>query len=142
MKRRCEKPQTPAMLRNIHKTMSEVTEGGIHLPSGVIQFKVDEPRIQRVAIKIVRGLHFIELGRFLPRESCVDIRWCDGEEETEFYQLSWQGSPLKGEYPEVLSYRYLAFEDLHLWTFVLWQAVMFCFAFRCSNENALAVEIA
>ena len=133
-KRRSTKPQTPAMLRNISKTASKITDGGIHLPAGKVQFSLDEYRLQRVVIKIARGVLSLNGIPFIKSSSCIDIRLCQSELEVpELYQLSWQASETPcGDYHKVFSYKYFYFEGHHYVTLLFWESVMYCLCFNDS----------
>lgn len=129
-KRRAHKPQTPAMIRRILKTTTKVTEGGIHLPSGKIELSLDESRLQRVVIKIARGVLCLNDVAYIPESNCVDIRLCQSESEViELYRLLWKASPLHGNYPKVFSYKYFHFDNNHLISLLFWESIMYCLCF-------------
>jgi hypothetical protein len=135
--RRTHRPQTPAMVRNILKTSRTVTEGGIHLPPGVVQLSVDQYRSERVVIKIAQGLLYLDCGVHLPREHCKDIRLCIHESDVpEFYSLSWQGAGAKMVCPDVFSFRRFEFENLHLLSMLFWESLMLCCAFDDPNLSS------
>jgi hypothetical protein len=130
LQRRANKPQTRAMARRLLKDFKKVTEGGIHLPDGIVQFAVDEYRIQRVALKIAQGLVYLETNRHMPLENAKDIRLCLEENEVpELYQLGFRASPIKGSCPQVFSYRYFKFDTNHLLSMFFWESFMFCTLF-------------
>lgn len=134
--RRCKKPQLPKLIRGILKNASDKTKGGIFLPSRVIEISLDLYRLERIAIKIARGILFIETNKFLPLSNTIDIRMCEKESDVpEQYQLSWQGSQIKWECPEIFSYRYFLFDDLNLFTLFFWGAFTFCITIRNNKEN-------
>lgn len=140
--RRAEKPQTPAMIRKILKGVSSITPGGIYLPQGIFQVELDQFRIQRVVLKIARGLFYIENESFLPLQNAKDIRFCSDYEVPDMYKLYWPAVRLNGVYPKVFSYKYFntckysvsgkypELDKLHLYTLLFWEAVMFCVAFE------------
>lgn len=129
--RRIHNPQTPALLRSLLKTYTPITDGGIHLPHGVVQFKVSEIRLQRVVIKIAQGLFYLDHDRYIPRGNCKDIRMClNISEVPEMYQLSWRGVSAKAVLPEAFSYQHFKVETLHLFSLLFWEAFLFCMAFR------------
>ena len=129
--RRARKPQSRAMMRKILREFSNVSQGGIHLPNGRFEQQYDEYRIQRVVLKIVRGLFYIDRKTFMPEGNAKDIRLCLGEEDAiELYRLLWQIAPLKAVYPKVFSYKYFPLDDCHLWSLLFWEALMFCVAFE------------
>jgi len=134
--RRCHKPQTPAMLRKVVKTASAITEGGIHLPSGMVELTVDEYRIQRVAAKIARGLVFLRTGTYFPEQSVIDMRFCLEESEApEMYQLSWQAGSVEGVQPKVFSYKYLIFNGHHILSMLFWESFMYCVTLQSIEER-------
>ncbi|MEK7793591.1 MAG: hypothetical protein AAB353_03635 [Candidatus Hydrogenedentota bacterium] len=133
--RRVNKPQTPAMARRLLKEIKTVSDGGIHLPSGIVYLKLEKYRMQRVAIKIAQGRFYLEHKRFLPRQNCKDIRLCETEADVpELYQFSWQVANAKSVLPAVFSYRCFLFEDMHLFSLLFWESFMICAAF----ENPVA----
>ena len=130
LQRRADKPQTKAMARRLLKDFKKVTDGGIHLPDGIVQFAIDEYRIQRVTLKIAQGLVYLETNRYMPLENAKDIRLCLEENEVpELYQLSFKASPIKGACPQVFSYRYFKFDTNHLLSMFFWESFMFCTLF-------------
>ncbi len=129
--RRRHKPQTPAMARSLLKSVRTITEGGILLPPPVARFDLDRNRVDRVAIKIAQCLFYLREGRYMPRLNCKDIRLCQSESEVpELYEFSWQGPDMEAVLPTVFSYRCFEFENLHLFSMLFWEAVMFCAAFE------------
>lgn len=141
--RRAKKPQTPAMIQKILKRVSNITPGGIRLPPGIFQVVIDQLRIERVVLKIARGLLYIENNSFLPLQNAKDIRFCLNDNEVpELYKLYWPVVKLSGVYPKVFSYKYFntckysasgkypELDKLHLYTLLFWEAVMFCVAFE------------
>lgn len=129
--RRTHKPQTPAMTRRLLTRFKRVTDSGIHLPPGIVQFNLDACRVERVAIKISQGLFYLDESRYLPRRNCKDIRLCQTEGEVpQLYQLSWRRGEAKSVLPGVFSYRRFEFENLHLFSMLFWEAFMFCTAFE------------
>jgi hypothetical protein len=133
--RRAHKPQTPAMMRRLRRNFCFVTDGGIHLPPGVVKYSVDDHRIQRVVLKIARGLLYTVAGRYMPLENAKDIRLCLEEREVpELYHLAWKARPARGVYQKVFSYRHFEFDGLHLLSMLFWEAFMFCVAFEESED--------
>jgi hypothetical protein len=141
--RRAGKPQTPAMTRRILKGVSNITPGGIHLPNGILQVEIDQWRVERIVLKIARGLFYIENKNFMPLQNAKDIRFCLNENEVpELYRLYWPAIKLTGVYPKVFSHKYFnarkysasgkhpELDKLHLYTLLFWEAVMFCVAFE------------
>jgi len=130
-KRRAKKPQTPAIMRRLLRSISSVTRGGIALPPGVLQLPVDWARLERVAIKIAQGLHFIEKGHHLPASTCVDIRLCEKPEEVpELYEFFWVESLRKAVAPAVFTFAHFEFDGLVLYSMLFWDAFVWCLAFN------------
>lgn len=133
--RRSRKKQTPAMLRKILADAAGITAGGIVLPHGKIEFRVDEARIQRVAGKVARGALFLSTGMCVLESNIVDMRLCESESDVpEMYQLSWQAPEIQGRYPQVFSYRHFLSEGHHILSLLFWEAFMFCITIR-ENGN-------
>jgi hypothetical protein len=131
-RRRAHKPQTPALVRKILRGVSSITPGGIHLPHGILQVQIDQLRIERVALKISRGLFYIENDSFLPLQNAKDIWFCMSENEVpDWYKLYWPYTKTRGIYPKVFSYKYFKYRAFHLYSMLFWEAVMFCVAFEC-----------
>jgi hypothetical protein len=127
MKRRSQKPQTPAMVREILSMKFTTTEGGIHLPKGKVGIYRDELRLQRVAAKIVRGILFLSTGRYFEYKQIIDMRFCINESELiELYRIAWQTSPISGVYPNVFSYKHFFLDGFHYLSMVFWGAFMVC----------------
>jgi hypothetical protein len=141
--RRAEKPQTPAMIRKILQGFSNITPGGIYLPRNKYVVTIDQVRIERVVLKIARGLFYIDNKRFLPLENAKDIRFCLNEDDVpEIYKLYWPAVKLSGVYPKVFSYKYFntckysvsgkyhELDKLHLYSLLFWEVLMFCVTFE------------
>lgn len=125
--RRCQKPQSRAMLRGIFAKASEISKGGIILPAPKIEVNVDLYRVQRTAGKIARGVLFLATERYIPETSIVDMRICEEESEVpKMYQLSWKITSPQGSYPKVFTYKYVPFNGYHILSLLFWQAFMFC----------------
>ncbi len=122
--RRTKKPQTPAMARSLLKEFRRVSESGIVLPPGIVQFNLDLFRVQRVVIKIAQRLFFRDQQRYLPSSNCKDIQLCELETEVpELYQLT-RGARVMSVLPDVFSYRRFEFENFHLLAMLFWNAFM------------------
>jgi hypothetical protein len=141
--RRAKKPQTPAMIRKVLKGFSNITPGGIYLPRNKYVVTINQARIERIVLKIARGLFYIDSKRFLPLENAKDIRFCLNEDDVpELYKLYWPAVKLSGVYPKVFSYKYFntckysvsgkypELDKLHLYSLLFWEAVMFCVTFE------------
>ena len=125
--RRSHCPQTPALLRAIFSEASDITQGGIILPSNMVVVDIDLVKIQKVAGKIARGVVFLNTYTYFPEINIVDMRICERESEVpEMYQLSWKGAPIVGSYPKVFSYKYFLLDDFHIISMYFWESFMFC----------------
>lgn len=135
LERRTHKPQTPAMARKILKNVSRVTQGGIHLPPGKIEIALDESRLQRIAIKIARGVLALNKIPYISETSCFDIRICENESEViELYKILWQISSVNGILPSVFSYKYHYSDGIHHMCLLFWEAFMYCLCFKGLKE--------
>ena len=131
LKRRTHKPQTPAMIRNILRNVSTVTQGGIHLPVGKAEWSLDEVRLQQNAIKIAHGVLALNNVAYIPESNCIDIRFYENKDEViELYKLSWQASPIRGERPEIFSYQDVFINNKHLVNSLFWESFMYCLCFE------------
>ena len=129
--RRSEKPQIQILARKILQNSGSITKGGLHLPAGIVQVELDEYRIQRVVLKIARGLLYEEMGEYMPLDNAKDIRFCESEEEVpELYRLVFKASPTKGAYQKVFSYKYFEFDANHLLCLLFWGSFMYCVCFE------------
>jgi len=141
--RRAAKPQTPAMIRKILKEVSNTTVGGIRLPRGKYVVTINEYRIERVVLKIVRGLFYLAQRSYLPLENAKDIRFCLNEHDVpDLYRVYWPVVEASAVDPSVFSYKYFnaskcfgsgecpELDELHLYSLLFWEAIMFCVAFE------------
>lgn len=155
LKRRAKQHQTRHLLRKILREARRTTLGGIVLPPGAVELSIDLYRIQQVAMKIARCLYFLECDRFLPKETCKDIRICTSEDEVpEMYRISWEfdkvsvlearpahadtsvvvaddrsGLP-SAVLHNIFSYRTTSLDHLVLYSLQFWGAIMICMAFE------------
>jgi len=141
--RRAQKTQTPAMIRKILKETFNVTPGGIHLPSNKYVMTIDQARIERVVLKIIRGLFYLENKNFLPLENAKDMRLClDENDVPDMYKHYWPAVEPSGVDPRVFSYKYFntckyslsgkypELDKFHLYSLLFWEAIMFCVTFE------------
>lgn len=129
--RRIHNPQTPAMIRNILKNVSNVTQGGIHLPHGKTEWSLDEVRLQQIALKIARGVLALNNIEYIPESNCVDIGFYENEDEViELYRLLWQASPVYGICSRIFSYKFFHFDNKYLVSLLFWESFMYCLCFE------------
>ncbi len=129
--RRTHKPQTPAMIRKILKNVSGVTQGGILLPPGKIVCSLDELRLQRIAIKIARGVLALNDIVYISESNCFDLRFCENESEViELYRTLWKISPVYAVYQKVFSHKYFYLDNVHYLCLLFWGSFMYCLCFK------------
>jgi len=157
LERRANQPQTRTIIRSILKTQTRKTPGGLYLPPGMVGIEADEVRLQRVAIKIARCLHFRDHGQILSDTSCFHASIHEREGDVPaFFQLLWDLSkvdintlqPRKpggiivmdesvgkapGCCPAVFDYRPAEFEGNFYYSMRFWEAFIFCLAFTGPN---------
>ena len=81
-------------------------------------------------------LFYLDCGHYMPRDNCRDIRLCVTESDIpEFYTLLWQGVEPKMVCHDVFSYWRFEVEQLHLFSMLFWESVMFCAAFEDPSET-------
>lgn len=137
IERRAKNPQSRTLIRGVVKTASNKTKGGLFLPDGVASFRVNKPRIERVAIKIAQGLFFRENSRFLPWDNCKDIRLCHTDENVpEMYRLSWQATERVAVCPSVFSYWSAFLNGMHYFSLLFWEGFMICILFDEPIESS------
>lgn len=157
LERRAMKPQSRALIQSIVRQAHNATESGIMFPPGTVRIDADKYRLQQVAIKIGRCLFYRDHNRFMPEDSCKDIRLCESEDDVpELYQHSWgsskvnatelnplgqntiivvedaeRGKPHSVSH-QVFDYRTYYFEEarLHFYTLFFWSAFAFCMTFE------------
>jgi hypothetical protein len=107
---------------------------GLILPPNKVAKRFDRSRIDRVALKIVRGLFFNHYGRILPENLTVQIDMVPPWQplpELAFVALGNQ--PVHGNHPDVFAYKFANFpeaNDLHCWAFFLWERISFIVTFH------------
>jgi hypothetical protein len=115
---------TKMVLSEFHR----VSPAGVVFPPGLIGKKFDMPRINRVAWKVARGLHFMETGEVLPPDiqAVTQIALPPNAPE-EGYLAAMDGIESRGRHQGVFAWRYRCFEDrpsFHFWAFLLWDRIM------------------
>jgi hypothetical protein len=139
--RRAAKPQTRAIARRFLKTVRTEVDG-IHLPPGTFAAHVELSRIERVAIKITRGLSYRDHKRYLPVESCKDFRICLREDDVpEFYRLYLPYGEPKTVVPEVLFYKSVHLDNIYTISLFLWQAFMIGMTFESTAGQSTHGQI-
>jgi len=130
--RRTQQPQTPAKLRKILATAVTVTEGGIHLPNGMRRLTLERDRIERIVVKIARGILFLSTERYFEEQQIICMSRYDKLSEIPDLILSaLRSQPLVGIYPDVFAYSLLSSGGLHLLFMLFWKA----FAFSVTVEE-------
>jgi hypothetical protein len=114
---------------------------GLHLPAGLVVKRIDTKRINRVAWKIVRGLYFRHIGRYLPDRRRAFKLFGPTEAPPELYSDVLAQPPL-GDHPTVLDYKrlWLGREDraVEVWGLLFWDKLIGFLTFhalecRCDN---------
>lgn len=126
MIRRSQQPQTPAKLRKILSTAVTITEGGIHLPDGMRQLTLDRDRIERIVVKIARGILFLFTERYFKEQQIICKSFYDNQSEIPDPILhALQLYPFDGIYSDVFAFSLLSSGGLHLLLMQFWKAFMF-----------------
>lgn len=137
IRRRAAKPQTPVLLRSLLNRCKTESPGGLLLPPGVVHVSVEVYRIQRIAVKVARGLFYHQHQQFMPQGNCKDIRLCETPEDVpEMYRLSWHVDAV-AVCPKVFSYRTATLDGRHFMSLLFWEAFMFCIVFDEPDMNCL-----
>jgi hypothetical protein len=123
--RRSQQPQTPAKLRKILSTAVIVTEGGIHLPNGMRRLTLDRDRIERIVVKIARGILFLSTERYFGEQQIVCTNFYDKTSEIDPFLPALQLHPLAGIYPDVFAHSHFSSGGLRLLLMLFWKAFMF-----------------
>ena len=124
--RRSHQPQTPAKLRKILSTAVTVTEGGIHLPNGMRRLTLDRQRIERIVVKIARGILFLSTERHFGEQQIICMsRYNTPSEIPDAIMLALRSRPWVGTYSDVFAYSLLSSGGLHLLLMLFWKAIMF-----------------
>jgi hypothetical protein len=137
LSRRAEEPQTPAIIKKLLSNASPVTAGGVYLLPGTAQFGLDAKRINRVALKVARGVLFTETRQYMPLDKAVRLDSSLREGNVpELYQRIQKATARRGVYPKVFAYWYLYVqpEKLHLIATLYWESVWFFIAFSGSQD--------
>jgi hypothetical protein len=138
IRRRAVKPQTRGLIRDMLNRSKAESPGGILLPPPMLYVSVDDFRIERVVIKIARGLFYHLHQRFMPLGNCRDIRLCKSPEDVpEVYSLSWGLAQAISVCPKMFSYRIADLDGRHFMSLLFWEAFMFCVAFDDPAERRI-----
>jgi hypothetical protein len=76
LKRRTNKPQTPAMVRKLLAEARTTTQGGIILPAPIVELSFDLYRLEQVALKVAQCVYYLEHEVYLRKSSCRQIGLC------------------------------------------------------------------
>jgi hypothetical protein len=129
IQRRAQKPQTHNIILEIQSTAVTITEGGIHLPSGLARFTLDGGRLERVAVKIARGILFFSTERYFEEQQIIRVDFYDDPSKIiKPYRYALQVELPAGVYPDVFAHSHLNFQgkDFRLLLMLFWKAFMFC----------------
>jgi hypothetical protein len=124
--RRSQQPQTPTKLRKILSTAVTVTEGGIHLPNGMRRLTLDRDRIERIIVKIARGILFLSTERYFGEQQIICMSSYDKQSKIpDYFLLALRLQPFRGICPDVFAFSLLSSGGLHLLLILFWKAFMF-----------------
>ena len=143
--------------RNFHETifnqieLEAQTPGGIIIP-GKVAIKCDGDRINRIVWKILRGLFFLELARFLPEATPHFIHYFHdpnlGLNPPPVVMILEivRNSEERGEYKGVFSYKYVVNpeqKNIAAWLLLFWDRHMFMAGHHdpsCDCNSCLAIH--
>jgi len=135
--------QQYAIGRNVPLSRAVLNEferrpSGIYLPNGKIAKRFDPDRFWRVVWKIIRGLFFLEYGRYLPEDTLRTFKLVSpgNKPPDEFYFLN--NEPFRGRHPGVFDYKYRQFpevHDCHLWAMLFWDRLIVLSVFHDPEDN-------
>ena len=124
--RRSQQPQMPAKLRKILSTAVTVTEGGIHLPNGMRRLTLERDRIEKVVVKIARGILFVSTERYFEEQQIIRTGFYDKPSEIiDLYLPALRLHPLAGIYPDVFAHSHFSSKGYRLMLMLFWKAFMF-----------------
>ena len=120
--------QSRRLLSMIKREFSDVTQGGISLPHGIVVHNVNAPRVDRVVRKILQGLHYHEEERFLPHETSMWIQLYESLSDMpeHWRKIFCETGPCRGVYPEIFAYRFRTLNDHVFLSMVIWDSLLFC----------------
>ena len=132
IRRRAQSKQSHRLLQMIENEFSNITPGGIVLPSGTLVHNVSAPRVDRVLRKILQGLYYYEENKFLPYETAMWIQPYEKREDMPdyFYKIFCETGPGRGVCKKIFAYRYTNLEHHSYWSMRLWDSLLFCIIFK------------
>jgi hypothetical protein len=132
IRRRTQSKQSQRLLQMIENEFSNITQGGIVLPSGTLVHNVNAPRVDRVLRKILQGLYYYEEKEFLPYETAMWIQPYEKPEDMPYYfnKIFCETGPCRGVCKKVFAYRYTNLESYSYWSMLLWDSLLFCIIFK------------
>jgi len=118
--------------RLLHQVLAELTDRptGLHLPGDAVVKRLDRVRADRVAWKIVRGLHTLQYGSYLapPRSRLLEY-FEPGRDMPDHYDLVLSTVD-RGSYSAVFGWKHVRITDrpvpLSLWALLLWDRWIIC----------------
>lgn len=138
LRRRMEKPQSRVIVGQMLKQCSKVSPGGILLPPGLIYFKYDPVRIQRVVIKIAQCLFYRDHRRHVPNENCRHIALYENPTDVPEMFAQLLLTERQAVSPEIFCYWRAEFEGFHYYAMIFWAAFMSGAVFedpQCSSSD-------
>ncbi len=119
----------------------EQQPGGLYLPPGLVAKTFDRPRVHRVMWKIVRGLFFHHVGRFLPENTPHNCRLYGRRRDVppHIQEMLDLALVIHGVEKSVFAYRFAKVqgEDMKAWWWemLLWESVMVVVPFHDPTCN-------
>lgn len=114
--------------------------GGIVLPNNKVIKEVDTRRVNRIAWKIIRGLHFIEYKNIIPENTPSAIEFFQaGDILPDYSYWALKHTEIKGEYQGIFNYRHNTFSFIKnkrqafVWGLGFWNSIIFI-AKVCPNQ--------
>lgn len=143
-KRRLRRPEGRRLARMVLEEFRE-PEGGLVLPQNGLLKKLDTERFERVAWKIVRGLHFHHRSAYLPQNTLKAVDVYGPLDESPEFVIALMGEPSMGHTPQVFDFKFreLSEPDLHCWLLRLWERMIVFIAFHgvnCGCETCCQAE--
>lgn len=142
IRRRANKPQVRNLIRAVMNNAGPVTSGGIHLPRNLVVWRLDERRIQRIALKTAQGILFRSCKKFFAESQCFDIRLIETPEDIdELYQLAMNGTEAIVVHPKIFTswHLYIPDHQCHFIAMLFWESFLWCAGF--TDETSVAPPV-
>ncbi|WP_141489256.1 hypothetical protein [Rhizobium phaseoli] len=107
--------------------------GGVLLPSCKLWLDLEYERFDRVVVKIIRGLHFLETQEFLILPDDINVRLTlPGHAPPDDFErfMTYCASDSKGQHQGIFAYRNAVADGLHYWAFLIWDLIIITAFFK------------